>query len=261
MRILVTFAVQAEFAPWRRRYPFRRKEIGGSSPHAASEAYFGCNVDGVCLDVYLSGVGWKGSRAVFASLLKEKPDLCISSGLAGGLNSDLDFGAIVVAREVLLVNGGQKLTSRPLLVKLAEEVGARSVRTFLTNALVVSAAKSKRSMAEFGDVVEMESFHVLKSARDAGVPALSVRAISDTVDEDLPLDFGRTVNADGQISYGRLLLQVSAHPQRVPAMIRFGKRSAQAAQNLANFLDKYIAALRQRFPLWGTENDVEVAAG
>jgi adenosylhomocysteine nucleosidase len=260
MRILVTFAVAAEFAPWRRRYPFRRKQIVDSGHSGGGDTCYHCEAGDVGLDVYLTGVGWKGSRAVLGSLLKEKPDLCISSGLAGGLNSELDIGAIVVAREVLLLNGARKLTSPRLLVNLAEEVGAKSVRTFLTNAQVVTAAKSKRSMAEFGDVVEMESFHVLKSARDAQVPALSVRAISDTVDEDLPLDFGCAIKADGQISYGRLLLQVGTHPQRVPAMIRFGKRSEKAAQNLADFLDKYLRAIRQRFPLWGGKEEAEVSA-
>jgi hypothetical protein len=115
-------------------------------------------------------------------------------------------------------------------------------------------------MAVFGDVVEMESFHILKSARDVQVPAVSVRAISDTVDEDLPFDFGRAIRPDGRISYGRLLLQVAAHPRRLPAMISFGKKSEKAAHNLADFLDRYIGTIRQRFPLCGAEKDVEVAA-
>jgi adenosylhomocysteine nucleosidase len=260
MRILVTFAVEAEFASWRRRYSFRRKEIIGDGRGDRVNAWYHCKTDDVCLDVYLTGVGWKGSRAVLASLLKEKPDLCISSGLAGGLRPELKTGEIVVAREVLLVNGGQKFSSSSLLVDLAEETGAKPVRTFLTNGQVVCEAKSKRSMAAFGDVVEMESFHILKSARDMQVPAVSVRAISDTVDEDLPFDFGRALRPDGRISYGRLLLQVAAHPRRLPAMTSFGKKSERAAHNLADFLDRYIGTIRQRFPLCGAGKDVEVAA-
>src|ERR1700745_456115 len=199
MRILVTFAVEAEFASWRRRYSFRRKEIIGDGRGDRANAWYLCKTGDVWLDVYLTGVAWKGSRAVVASLLKEKPDLCISSGLAGGLRPELKTGEIVVAREVLLVNGGQKFASRPLLVALAAENGGKPVRSFLTNAQVVCEAKSKRSMAVLGDVVEMESFHVLKSATDAQVPAVSVRAISDTVDENLPFDFGRAVRSDGRI--------------------------------------------------------------
>jgi hypothetical protein len=100
----------------------------------------------------------------------------------------------------------------------------------------------------------------LKSARDVQVPAVSVRAISDTVDENLPFDFGRAIRPDGRISYGPLLLQVAVHPLRLPAMISFGKKSEKAAHNLADFLDRYIGRLRERFPLWGAKKDVEVAA-
>jgi nucleoside phosphorylase len=260
MRILVTFAVAAEFAPWRRRYPFGRKEIGDSGHKGDADGWYTCETGDVRLDVYLTGIGWKGSRAVLVSLLKEKPDLCISSGLAGGLDSTLKSGEIVVAREILLVDGGQKVTSRPWLVDLAEETGAKPVRTFLTNPGVVCEGNAKRSMAAFGDVVEMESFHVLKSARDLQVPALSVRAISDTVDQDLPFDFGRAIGRGGRISYGRLLLQVATRPRKLAAMIEFGKKSEKAAQNLADFLDRYVGAIRHRFPPCDAEKDAEVAA-
>jgi len=192
--------------------------------------------------------------------MRQKPDLCISSGLAGGLRPDLEVGTVVVAREVLLVNGGQRLTSRPLLVQLAEKTGAKAVDTFLTSTSVVCDAKTKQTMAPFGDVVEMESFQVLRIARDAGVPALSIRAISDAADEDLPLDFGQTIGADGQIRYGRLILQAGLRPQTVPAMVRFGRRSQRAALNLTMFLDKYLKDLRQHSAQWGVEGNVEVAA-
>src|SRR5258708_33338461 len=134
MRILVTFAVEAEFARWRRRYSFRRKEIIGDGHRDPVDAWYECKTDDIRLDVYLTGVGWKGSRAVLASLLKERPDLCISSGLAGGLRAELKTGHILVAREVLLVNGGQKFTSRPLLVVLAAAARAILARTVITTA-------------------------------------------------------------------------------------------------------------------------------
>ena len=260
MRVLVTFAVEAEFAPWRRRHAFRRKESVHGSHRGGSDVWYSSRIDDLTLDVYLTGVGWKGARTVLFSLLKEKPDLCISSGLAGGLKPDLKSGEIVVARETSLVSGGKKFKSRPLLVELAEETGATPVELFLTNTHMVCQAKAKHSMGEFGDVVEMESYHILTRASEQQVPALAIRAISDTVEEDLPLDLGWSIGRDGQIDYGKLLLQVGRRPHRIPAMVRFGKRSEKAAQNLADFLDKYIAAVRQRFLNWGLETGEGAAA-
>lgn len=260
MKVLVTFAVEAEFAPWRRRHAFRLKKSVHGGHRGGSDVWYRSKIDDLTLDVYLTGVGWKGTREFPFSLLKEKPDLCISSGLAGGLKPELKSGEIVVAREAILVDGGKRFGSRPFLVKLAEEAGATSVNSFLTNTQVVCRAQSKKSMAESGDVVEMESFHVLMKAKEQQMPAVAVRAISDTVEEDVPLDFGWSIGGDGQISYGKLLLQVGRRPHKIPAMIEFGKRSEKAAQNLADFLDKYIAAVRQRFLYWGLESEEEAAA-
>lgn len=260
MKVLVTFAVEAEFAPWRRRHAFRRKEYIHGSHRRGSNVWYSSRIDDLKLDVYLTGVGWKGPAALLSNLLKERPDLCISSGLAGGLRPELQSGEIVVAREAILLNGGKKVGGRPLLVELAEETGATPVNVFLTNTQIVCRAQAKQSMAELGDVVEMESFHVLSMAREQYVPALAIRAISDTAGEDLPLDFGRAMGGDGQISYGKLLLQVGRRPHRIPAMMRFGKRSEKAAQNLADFLDKYVAAVRHRFLDWGLGKEEEVPA-
>jgi len=180
--------------------------------------------------------------------------------LAGGLRPEIKSGEIVVARAALLLNAERKFRCRPLLVELAEEAGATPVSSFLTNTQIVCRAQAKQSMARLGDVVEMESFHVLTKASEHHVPALAIRAISDIVGEDIPLDFGWSMGGDGQISYGKLLLQVGRRPHKIPAMIAFGKRSEKAAQNLADFLDKYIAAVRHRFLDWGLGTEEEVRA-
>ncbi len=260
MRVLVTFAVEAEFAPWRRRHAFRLKEGVHRSRAGGSDVWYSNRIDDLTLDVYLTGVGWKGRREFLSTLLKEKPDLCISSGLAGGLRPELKSGEIVVAREAFLVDGGKRFKSRPLLVHLAEETGATPVNLFLTNPQMVCRAQSKKSMGELGDVVEMESFHVLARAKELQVPAVAVRAISDTVEEEIPMDFGWSIGGDGRLSYGKLLLQVARRPFKIPAMINFGKRSEKAAQKLADYLDKYIAAARRRFLDWGLEAEEEAAA-
>jgi len=259
MRVLVTFAVEAEFAPWRRRHAFRRKQSVHGIHRGGSNVWYSSRIDDLTLDVHLTGVGWRGAKAVFSTLLKAKPDLCISSGLAGGLRPELKSGEVVVAREALLVNGGKKFRSRPLLVELAEEAGATPVNLFLTNSQMICRVQSKQSMAELGDVVEMESFHVLTKARELQVPALAIRAISDTAEEELPLDFGWSMGGNGQINYGKLLLQIGRRPHKIPDMIAFGKRSEKAAQNLADFLDKYIAAVRKRFLHWGLGSEEEAA--
>src|SRR2546427_12792259 len=78
MRILVTFAVHAEFALWRRMRRFRRTRW------ATRPAYV-TQIDGAEIGVVLTGVGPQRARqAAFEVMMAEPVDICVSTGLAGG---------------------------------------------------------------------------------------------------------------------------------------------------------------------------------
>ena len=98
-------------------------------------------------------------------------------------------------------------------------------------------------MASSGDVVEMESYFVLRAAAGAHVPAVAVRAISDAVEEDLPMDFNRVLDSQGAVRMRRLVGELAREPRRISGLVRFGMRSRRAAHALADFLDRYLLAL------------------
>ena len=237
MKILVTFAVDAEFAPWRKRKEFRRKQ-------GLPELYV-TGVNGLEVFVLLTGIGWDGASSSFAlaDALKEKPDICISSGLAGALKPAYRHGDILVARRVCRPEGDQVVTPIPSLVSSAEENGARIVETFVTSDRIVQTAEEKSKLSARGEAVEMESFHVLRAATRARIPCVAVRAVSDTAEEELPLDFEQVVDRAGQVRWPNLLREVGPHPKRIRALVRFGGRSKAAANQLSDFLDDYIEAL------------------
>src|SRR5438477_6122143 len=106
MRILVTFAVEAEFAPWRKRHDFQPNEIRISGFAKAARS-FQADVSGVTLDVLLTGIGWNSrsrnlSAEALQTILSNDPKVCISTGLAGGLAPGLCIGDIVAAEEIAL---------------------------------------------------------------------------------------------------------------------------------------------------------------
>src|ERR1700733_10657526 len=89
MKILVTFAVRAEFAPWRRRRNFMR--LPGEWP--VFETMFG----GVQVRAILTGNGQDHALSPAKWALAYKPDMCISTGLAGSLHEDYRPGDILAA--------------------------------------------------------------------------------------------------------------------------------------------------------------------
>ncbi len=91
---------------------------------------------------------------------------------------------------------------------------------------------------------------MLFEARTDGIPAVAIRSISDTVDEDLPLDMNEVFTESGEVSMPRVLGQVAMRPQSLPALVRLGRKSKQAAESLAEFLDRYIVALSKGLRPW-----------
>jgi nucleoside phosphorylase len=248
MKILVTFAVEAEFAPWRRRHSFDLVEmptpIGLKSHNLYRGAVFGNSVD-----VLLTGIGWEESRTsnrpryVLRELLRLKPEVCISSGLAGGLASDLHAGEIVAARAVSLRTGGDVIHCNSNLVRVAEEAGARVKRMQITETHIVSEASAKASLAAFADFVDMEGYYVLQIVSGTTIPAISVRAISDTHEDHLPSGIEKIVDREGHVQTLPLLKLLLRRPSQIPALVDFGSKSKGAAVALADFLDRFLEVL------------------
>ena len=242
MRVLVTFAVEAEFAPWRKRWPFVR--VVSRMPHYSSGSWYKAKLGAAEVEVFLTGIALRKSEPGLTFLLKHSPAICISSGLAGALSPSLGKSEIVVARAVRAISGGLAQPCHTHLVEIAARMGAKTANLFLTSPRVVSTAKEKADAARAGDVVEMESLTILNKASETWIPCVAIRAISDSATEDLPLDFNQVTNSSGRISWSRVVLQLARKPSRVPRMLELARHSVEAANRLADFLDRYIPAVR-----------------
>jgi adenosylhomocysteine nucleosidase len=238
MNILVIFAVEAEFAPWRNRRKFRR--LPGEWPRF--EAQFG----GARVRAVLTGMGQAHAREAARRMLPDRPDICISTGLAGALRSGYRPGDVLVARLVSEVGEPVAVASHPELLTTAVECGARQVERFATSRTLVARAAEKSRLGKQAEAVEMESYTILAEAARYGVPAVAVRAISDTVDFDLPYDFDRARDSRGQIGIGGIVAQVLRHPSGLPSLLALARDCRLAARHLADFLDAYTGMLGDR---------------
>ena len=248
MRVLVTFAVEAEFAPWRRRHSFQ--SISMPTPMGLqSYSFYRGTVFENDVDVLLTGIGWDDNktsnrpRFVLRELLKNEPDVCISSGLAGGLQADMRCGDIVAASELLLRTGGDTFRSSANLLAIARDAGARIEKRQITEAHIVTESSAKRALAHFGDFVDMEGYHILQIVSGTRIPAISVRAISDTLEQNLPAEIEEFVDRQGHVRTLPLLKAIATHPGRIPSLISFGAQSKDAAVRLGDFLDRFLESV------------------
>lgn len=187
------------------------------------EIYTG-KINGVDIALLKSGIG-KVSAAIGTTLLLEhfRPDVVINTGSAGGLDSRLNVGDIVVSTEVRYHDAdvtafgyepGQMaqcppaFIASPKLVQIAEEciesLQLNAVRGLICSgdAFINGAEPLERIRRTFPDVVavEMESTAIGHVCHQFDTPFVVVRAISDVADKESHLSFDEFLSVAAQQS-------------------------------------------------------------
>lgn len=253
MKTLVTYAVEAEFAPWRKLREMEEVMIAGTAMHRAQ-------VGRATVDFVATGMGVANARRVAEEVISREYAFCIVSGFAGALNSSVKLGDVVVAEKVQQNGkGGTAVCTRNLVTRAAQD-GAKSIPTLLTVNHVVNTVAEKERLSPFAEAVDMESFAILGVARAKELPGVAIRVISDSFDRDLPADIDTMVDEEGNVRIGGVVRYVARHPLVLPALVRLGRESKTAAQALAHFLEAYIKKLSLATHGWPPPELQEVAA-
>jgi nucleoside phosphorylase len=253
MKVLVTFAVEAEFAPWRRMRDLREIKIGEIAAYQAQ-------IGRALVDFAVTGMGMENARRVCEPLLAEPYQFCITAGFAGALSENHSVGDILVAGSVRELGKSKTLQCSRYLVYAARDDGAKLAKMFLTSNQVVSTAEEKAQLAPFADAVEMESFAILSAAQRHEKAVVAIRVISDSVLHDVPANVNTMVDEKGQVKISGVVRYVARHPLQLPALIRLGRDSRTAAQALAHFLEGFIKKLSLSSHGWPPAELQEVAA-
>lgn len=176
----------------------------------------------------VTGMGQRNAvNAVRAALERQTPELVLTCGFAGGLDPALAPGAVVFEEDsnLGLADDLKKLGAKPARFHCAARVA------------ITSAEKRVLREATGADAVEMESGHIRALCRERHIPSATIRVISDTADEDLPLDFNALMTPEDRISNARLAIAVAKSPGKIPQLLAFQKRTAAAAESLARILN------------------------
>ncbi len=179
-------------------------------------------------EVWMRGDAWRlvangpGPRCV-GEALKAKMDVdgIINTGYCGALDPALRIGDLVMWR-------GAEIPST-----VPHQVGEIS-----SSDRVVATAAEKRQLREQTGALaaEMEAAAVKKIAAAWAVPFYCVRAVSDTAQEDFPLDFNLYRDPSGRFSLPRIAFAAVRRPfTRIPALRRLEAQCNVASESLGAF--------------------------
>lgn len=187
------------------------------------------------------GIGAERCGARVARFLEQnRQEILISSGFAGGLDPGLHVGDIVFAENF----------SDPALIEKMRVVKPAEARAFFgaltTQPLAAETVADKsRLFRETGALaVDMETAGIRALCEKSGVRMLSVRAISDTASQRLPVPFPAWFDENNQTPrIGGLLWFLARHPGTVTEFTRFARGTFRARRTLGACLVQVIEAL------------------
>jgi adenosylhomocysteine nucleosidase len=183
--------------------------------------------------VFITGIGRDNAeKAAREFLAANTPSLLMTCGFAGGLIPELKIGDVVFE---IPANEGNNVFDG-IRSKLTA-AGAREAKFFCAERIAVTAVDKKKLREQTGaDAAEMESGAIQDVCGKQGIPCVTVRVISDTANEDLPLDFNQFLREDKSMDMGKLMMAVAKAPWKMGALMELQKNTKQAAQNLAEVL-------------------------
>ena len=192
------------------------------------------------------GIGRQNAEKSAREFLNaSSPGEVFTCGFTGGLNPDLKIG------DVVFEIGNQQGTedeSEPPDVGCYEALvaaGAKPAKFYCPDRIATTVAEKKTLREQTGaDVVEMESAAIQAVCAERGIPCVTVRVISDTALEALPLDFNTLAKPDKSLDFGKLFLALARSPGKIGALMELRKKTNFAAQQLAAVLGKVVFANR-----------------
>jgi adenosylhomocysteine nucleosidase len=202
-----------------------------------------------------TGIGSERAYSIARKIVESEPwNVVISTGFAGALNSS-PIGSLVIGSEVLLGQSSdvlfdsepQRIVCHPDWVKTSLNIqwtGPHPLQhgRFVAMDRVLTRASQKQILGkQTGAVaVDMESGAIGQVAQQHKLPFLIIRAISDGVNEDLPVDFNRFLKPS---EWAAGVQYVLSTPRCWKGLWRLYQNSKQASAQLSRFFEKFFATI------------------
>ncbi len=187
-----------------------------------------------------SGVGADAAAAATAEVIKfHEPAWVVSAGFAGGLADGLHKGDFLMAEQVLNLKGERLEVGLKLSPEAIASTKRLHVGRLLTVENLISSPAEKKKLGELHQALacDMESFAVADTCRQLKTRFLSVRIISDGMEDRLPIEVERLMKQTtlgGKL--GAAAKAVFSRPQSAADMWNLQDEALKASDRLARFL-------------------------
>jgi adenosylhomocysteine nucleosidase len=186
-----------------------------------------------------TGMGAANAEAALHfALATFSPDAVLFAGFGGALYSAAKAGDLVWASSVIdLSRGTLTAMEIPDPGGLAEKL-SRKITLYKGVVVTLSHRIKKKEITEILPpdlpyaVCDMETYPAAKFSVERGIPFFALRAVTDTLDEEIPPELFTVTDESGKYELSRALGIILSQPHLITAAITLGRNSTMAAKHL-----------------------------
>ena len=239
-QILILGALREEIKQIRRRMTIINQFKAGRA-----DVWVG-NWEGSGIVLARTGMGKNCALSAFDEVLKTvRPSLVLSIGYAGGLGFKLKIGDLVIPDSIIELSSNNSCVNKytvsqqqlALLEKLnfPKNILIHRGTLITVNQVICDAVVKKELGSRYNALaVDMETSALIAHATKNKIPFISIRSISDTVEQSL-VDMSSFVSDDGNVSRVKAGWYIATHPKMAKKFISFRDQSQKATSNMTDF--------------------------
>lgn len=191
----------------------------------------------LCVEVWNLGVtGARSAEALRRKIAINRPEIIVSAGFSGALDPDLQLGAIVI---------GKNYTD-PSIFRVLRAFPQYRVGSIVTAPHILETSAAKKELAATSGALagDLESGLLHSVCLEAGIKMLSVRTISDTLQQDLPVPADILIDPEtGKTDPAAIIRYLFTHPAKAAQFAKLVTGAKVAQQSLAKALGEILPAL------------------
>ncbi|EAQ77996.1 phosphorylase family protein [Blastopirellula marina] len=205
-------------------------------------------LDGRLIALVETGVGGKKARRTTEQYIAlRKPQWIVSCGFAGGLAEPVKKGQVVMANAVVRAEREELVIPFSMTAEQAASQPGLHVGRLLTVDKIVRTPDQKRQLGDLHGAiaVDMETYATADACVAQKTRFLSVRVITDAVDDELPKNLERLVEQNSTAKMiGAAAAAIINRPSSVQDMWRLRETAMKASDRLARFLQGVVPQLK-----------------
>ena len=190
------------------------------------------------ITVIVSGIGSQNSTAACQELINHGVTALISWGTAAGLSPSLVSGDLCLPDAIITRTGNRYPTNSALRETalqhfISSNISCNCGLLFTSEEVIRTRARKKELHQKTGAfAADMESAAIMKIASEHEIPAISVRAIVDDADMELPSEIIALTDQFGRPDLMKLLRLVLINPLITTKLSRLGTAMRKAQKTL-----------------------------